>query len=60
VAGLAEDNPMNLTEIAKALHVPLPWLLTGKTRPSKPKLKLLPGGKAPAPTNDQTPPDNRA
>ena len=46
---------MNMNEMATALGVPLPFLLTGRTRPSKPKLRVLPGGKAPEPQGGQPP-----
>ena len=53
---------MNLNEMATALGVPLAWLLTGRSRPSKPKLRVLPGGKMPAPpaTPSPRPEDTRA
>ncbi len=51
----AEDRAMNMNEMATALGVPLPFLLTGRTRPSKPKLRVLPGGKMPAPPATPTP-----
>jgi len=46
---------MTLNEMAAALNVPLTFLLTGRARPSKPRLKVLPGGKAPTPQDEPTP-----